>query len=350
MRAMVLVRPGELERAERVEPASPGAGEALVRIRRVGVCGTDLHAYRGRQPFFAYPRILGHELGAEVMEVGAGVESVRPGDRVAVEPYLECGKCPPCRRGRYNCCEQLRVLGVHLDGGMCERLCLPAGKLHRSHILSLDQLALVETLAIGAHAVARAEVMPGERVLVAGAGPIGLATALAALLAGGRVALLECDPGRRHTAAELLRPLAAVAGELIGVFAPPDAAAPSASPLAAIAGQEAFPCVVDATGSRASMEAAFSYPGSGGRLVFVGFQPQAVSFANPEFHRRELSLLSSRNSTAIEFAQVMRWLESGTADVGHWVTHRAGYDDLAAAVPGWLEPASGVVKAVLELH
>lgn len=349
VKALVLTKPGRFDRIETPELPAPGPGQAVVRIHRVGICGTDLHAFRGHQPFFEYPRILGHELGAEVIALGAGVEHLRIGDQVAVEPYLECGACLPCRQGRYNCCERLQVLGVHVDGGMCERLCVPARKLHRSAILDLDRLALVETLAIGAHAVARAHLETGETVLVVGAGPIGLATALVAQLAGARVFVLERDERRRRVAINLGGILGPGDRGPAGVLGPLDPSTPAAAQLSARCGGEQPTCVFDATGSRASMEAAFAYPAAGGRLVFVGFQPEPLSFANPEFHRRELTLLASRNSTRVEFTPVIGWMEAGRLDPTPWITHRAGYDSLGEIFPSWLKPEAGVVKAVLEL-
>jgi len=199
MLQIVLQRPGEFASAQAPTPL-PAAGEALVRVRRIGVCGTDLHAFTGRQPFFEYPRILGHELGVEIVELGPGNEgcSLRPGDRCAVEPYLRCGHCAACRAGRYNCCETLLCLGVHADGGMRQWISLPVELLHGSSKLSVEQLALVETLGIGAHAVARGQLQEGESALVVGAGPIGLATTQFALLAGGQVTVLEPNATRRN--------------------------------------------------------------------------------------------------------------------------------------------------------
>ncbi|MFH1566917.1 MAG: alcohol dehydrogenase catalytic domain-containing protein, partial [Gemmatimonadota bacterium] len=202
MKTIICQRPDLLVRADTPEPGDPGPGQALVRVRRCGICGTDLHAYKGRQPFLEYPRILGHELGVEVVAVGPGVSGVKAGDRCAVEPYLNCGACGACARGRANCCERLTVLGVHIDGGMRERLLLPAAKLHPAAALSLDQLALVETLAIGCHAVTRADVQPGETALVVGAGPIGLSVIQFARAAGARVLLHEVDDRRRAFALE----------------------------------------------------------------------------------------------------------------------------------------------------
>src|SRR5437016_1168272 len=147
MKTLTLNEPGNFAFSETPEPVDLPPGHALVRVRRVGICGTDWHAYHGRQPFFTYPRILGHELGIEVERVNDASSSLRPGDRCSVEPYLNCGRCIACRRGKGNCCVDLKVLGVHIDGGMRERIVVPTNKLHRSNSLSLEQLALVETLA-----------------------------------------------------------------------------------------------------------------------------------------------------------------------------------------------------------
>ena len=148
MRGVVLEKPGSFALIETAQPAGPAPDEALVRVHRVGICGTDLHAYRGRQPFFSYPRILGHELGIEIVEIGANEAGLQVGDRCAVEPYLNCGRCIACRRGKTNCCVDLKVLGVHTDGGMRETINVPVSKLHRSRTLTFEQLALVETLGI----------------------------------------------------------------------------------------------------------------------------------------------------------------------------------------------------------
>ncbi len=202
MKTLVLERPGEFRLREAAEPGRPAPGEALIRIHRVGVCGTDLHAFHGRQPFFTYPRIVGHELGVEVVATEA--PGLAPGDRCAVEPYLNCGTCLACRRGKTNCCVRLQTLGVHVDGGMQELLRVPAAKLHKSERLSLDELALVEMLCIGAHGVRRAELAPGEAALVIGAGPIGLSAATFARLVGARVLVLELSAKRRALCEQIL--------------------------------------------------------------------------------------------------------------------------------------------------
>ncbi len=193
MRAIEFTEPGQLRIVDTAEPAAPGAGEALVRVHAVGICGTDYSGFLGKMAFFSYPRIPGHELGVEVVAVGAGVTNVNPGDRCSVEPYLNCQRCYSCRRGHTNCCESNQTLGVHCDGGLRPFFLVPARKLHISRKLAPEQIALVETLAIGCHAVNRAAPQPGENVLVIGAGPIGLSAIEFARLSGARVIVLDLN-------------------------------------------------------------------------------------------------------------------------------------------------------------
>ncbi len=341
MKALVLEQPGQLVAAEAAEPAAPAAGEALVRTHRIGICGTDIHAYGGRQPFFTYPRILGHELGVEVLAVGAGVDHLRPGDRCAVEPYLNCGRCIACRRGKPNCCSAIRVMGVHVDGGMRERFLLPAAKLHRSTTLTYEQLALVETLGIGAHAVQRAGLEAGETVAVIGAGPIGLTVIQFALAAGARVLVLDVNPVRL-----------AFCRDQLGVAAIDIINTRDTDPLARLrdlTGGDLPTAVFDATGNSQSMAAAFRYPAHGGRLVFVGLFPGDVTFDDPDFHRRELTLLGSRNSRPEDFRHIIELVEAGRVDTAPWITHRARFDSVPEVFPSWTKPETGVLKAMIEV-
>jgi 2-desacetyl-2-hydroxyethyl bacteriochlorophyllide A dehydrogenase len=339
MKAIHLVKPGRLVAGEIAEPTAPGPGETLVRVHRVGVCGTDLHAFRGRQPFFTFPRILGHELGVEVLAVGPDVEAVRVGDHCAVEPYLNCGRCIACRRGRTNCCTGLQVLGVHRDGGMRERFVLPAAKLHASTALTFDQLALVETLAIGAHAVARAGVEAGEFVLVIGAGPIGLATAQFAVAQGATVIVLDVNAARLAFCREQL----GVAHTIHGSTEDP------LDTLTRLTAGDLPTAVFDATGNPQSMAGAFQFPAHGGRLVFVGLFPGEVTFDDPNFHRRELSLLASRNALAEDFPRLIGLIAAGRLDTTPWISHRAAFADVPDTFARWTEPSTGVIKAMIEM-
>ena len=338
MKSITLNEPGQFVRSTCEDPGRPGPGMARIQIDKVGICGTDLHAFRGRQPFFMYPRILGHELGVVVTEVGDGVDSVQPGDRCAVEPYLNCGTCVACRAGKTNCCTQLEVLGVHVDGGMRDTILFPAHKLHTSKQLETQQLALVETLGIGAHAVDRAQPESGEKVLVIGAGPIGLSVIQFAAVRGPDITLLELNPSRGDFAREqfgikrVLNDLDTVQDELVAWT---DGDLPTA--------------VFDATGNGDSMMSAFQYVANGGRLTLVGLIQGDITFNDPEFHRREMTILASRNARSEDFKRIIELIESGKVDTSPWITHRAGYDDFVESFPSWLEPESKVVKAMLSL-
>jgi 2-desacetyl-2-hydroxyethyl bacteriochlorophyllide A dehydrogenase len=337
MQTLILRKPGELVVADTASPAAPGPGEARVRVHSSGVCGTDLHAFAGNQPFFSYPRIPGHELGVEVLAVGAGVTQVRVGERCAVEPYLSCGRCIACRRGRTNCCETLQVLGVHTDGGWRSEILVPAAKLHASAKLSFEQLALVETLGIGAHAVARGAPESGESTLVVGAGPIGLAVAQFAVEAGAKVTVVDVSETRRAFAAGWLG-----VNTLDGRGLTPEA-------LRAALGGELPTLVFDATGSSAAMKQAFLWPAQGGRIVFASLVQGEIAFDDPNFHRRELSLLATRNSTAVEFRRIIALIESGRIDTKPWVTHRAPLAEVPNVFVAWTKPATGVIKAMIQL-
>ena len=337
MKTIVLEQPGRFRLAEAADPEAPRPGEALVRVHRVGVCGSDLHAFRGRQPFFTYPRIVGHELGVEVLAVGPGVTDVTPGERCAVEPYLACGQCIACRRGKTNCCTRLQVLGVHVDGGMRERFTVPVRQLHPSRRLSLDDLALVEMLTIGAHAVRRAALAPGESVLVVGSGPIGLSTATFARLAGAKVLVLEISEWRRRFCLAHLPDVQIL-----------DGTGNVPAELEALLGGDLPTAVFDATGNAPSMVQALSYVANGGKLIFVSLVQADLTFHDPEMHRRELTLLRSRNATAEDFSWALQMVEEGKIDLRPWITHRAKADEMVAAFPAWLNPEAGVMKAVVE--
>jgi len=336
MQTIVLEEPGRFVLAETAEPDGPESGEAIVRVRRVGICGTDLHAYRGKQPFFTYPRILGHELGVEIVALGSPSDTLRVGDNCAVEPYLNCGECIACRQGKTNCCARLKVLGVHIDGGMRSLVRVPMAKLHRSEILSLEQLALVETLGIGAHAVDRAQIEPGEFALVIGSGPIGLSVIQFAQAAGARVIALDTNAHRLTFARERM-----------GIDHGVDANADPLTRIAAITNGDLPTVVFDATGNADSMQNAFQYVAPGGRLIFVGLFLGSVSFYDPDFHRKEMTLLATRNSTGKDFQRILQLLESGKVDTAPWITHRADAAEMTTHFPTWLEPETRVLKAVV---
>lgn len=337
MKAMILETPGQWLPVRMEEPREPGPEEALVRIRKVGVCGTDFHAFRGEQPFFSYPRILGHEVSVEILAAGSPAHGLVPGMRCAVEPYFNCGHCPTCRRGKPNCCVNLKVFGVHIDGGMREMALVPLAKLHPSSALTFEQLALVEPLSIGAHAVSRGVPTTGEHVLVVGAGPIGLAVTQFTLLTGADVMVMDISPQRLAFCQHMWPQVTCLDGRDNPL-----------ETLQAVMGDDLPTLVFDATGNRQSMQAAFQYVAHGGRLVFVGLFQGDVTFHDPHFHQRELTLYSSRNATGADFRHVMASLESGQVNDALWITHRATSENMADAFEQWLDPTSGVIKAMIE--
>jgi alcohol dehydrogenase len=342
MKAIQLEKPQHFRPIDLAEPAAPGTGEALVRVHRIGICGTDYSGYLGKMPFFSYPRIPGHELGVEVLAVGEGVANVRPGDQCSVEPYMNCQECFPCRRGNGNCCENLKVLGVMMDGGMRERFVLPARKLHPSAKLSHDQLALVETLAIGCHAVNRGNPQSGDNVLVVGAGPIGLSVIEFVRLSGARCIVLDLNPQRLEFCREKMGVKHTILSHGDGT---------ELEELKSMTDGALAQVVIDATGSNRSMGTALGYCGFAGRLVYVGITQQEVSFPHaPVMHRRELTLLASRNALPPDFRRIIRLIEDGRIDTRPWITHHATFEEMIGAFPNWLKPDAGVIKALVHLE
>ncbi|MSR67137.1 MAG: zinc-binding alcohol dehydrogenase family protein [Pedosphaera sp.] len=341
MKALQLEKPLAWRRIDIPEPAAPGAGEALVRVQRVGVCGTDISGYLGKMPFFSYPRIPGHELGVEVLSIGAGVTNVKPGDRCSVEPYMNCGQCFPCRKGATNCCESLKVLGVMMDGGLTERLVLPARKLHPANKLTPEQCALVETLAIGCHAVHRANPQPGDNVLVIGAGPIGLSVIEFAKLSGARTIVMDLNEERL----DFVRTKMGVPDTIVATGDGTELEA-----LKSLTGGALAQCVVDATGSNKSMSAALQYCAFTGRLIYVGITQAEVSFPHaPIVHRREITIMGSRNALPPDFTRIIGLIEAGKIDTRPWITHHATFDNLIEQFPTFTQPETGVIKAVVNL-
>jgi 2-desacetyl-2-hydroxyethyl bacteriochlorophyllide A dehydrogenase len=337
MRAIVLEKPGQFSMLEAKPPEAPRPGEAMVAVRSVGICGSDLHAFRGEHPFFSYPRIIGHEFAAETVAVGGNDRGLAVGDRCTVEPYLECGSCIACRRGKTNCCVNLKLLGIHLDGGMQERINVPVSKLLKSTTLPLNHLAVVEMLSVGAHAVRRAEPARGELTLVIGTGPIGLSVASIAREAGAEVIAMDINARRLDFCRNVLHFERCV-----------DAGVDPLPQLKQLCGNELPTLVFDCSGSRGSMLSAFNYVAHGGKLVFVGLFAGDLTFNDPFFHAHEMTIMSSRNATEADFLKVIGLMETGKIDVSPWITHRAPSEDLIDVFPQWAKAETGVLKAVVE--
>jgi len=335
MLTVICESPRNLQALERPRPER-AAGDVLLRVKRVGVCGTDLHIFTGHQPYLAYPRVMGHELSGLVEESDPG-SGLAPGDPVYVMPYLSCGHCVACRQGKTNCCVRIEVLGVHRDGAFSEYLSVPRRFVHPAIGITLDQAAMLEFLAIGAHAVRRGEVGAGQRVLVVGAGPIGLAAMIFAQLRGAQVTAID---GRRDRLDFARRQVGVAAAVALGDD--------DEAELARLTAGEFFDVVFDATGNAQAMERGFRFVAHGGRYVLVSIVQGDIRFSDPEFHKREATLLSSRNATAEDFETVMAAMRAGQVPDGALATHRLALADVPTGFARLLDPAEGVIKAIVE--
>lgn len=337
MKAALCLEPGRLEIVDRPAPSAPPAGHARLAVSHVGICGTDYHIFEGKHPFLEYPRVMGHEISATVMETGDGVD-LTAGTRVIVNPYLACGTCVACRQDKQNCCTAIKVLGVHTDGAMCEEIIVPASNLYPAGDLSAEAAATVEFLAIGAHAVRRSMALDHSRTLVIGAGPIGLGTAIFARLAGHDVTLLDTSEERLQMAATRL-------GFNKGILADEhvETAVTEAS------SGDGFDTVFDATGYKPSMEKAFRFVAHGGALVLVSVVKEDITFSDPEFHKREMMLIGSRNATRVDFDHVRASIEAGKVPIEALITHGTTLDNLAQDLPRWAREKAGLIKALVKI-
>ncbi|RYZ28271.1 MAG: zinc-binding alcohol dehydrogenase family protein [Chitinophagaceae bacterium] len=337
MKTLVCTKPGEFSYQEAEMPVLQ-KGQAIIKIKRIGICGTDLHAFEGTQPFFEYPRILGHELAGELVAVD-GMEGFQIGERVSFIPYFNCGECIACRSGLPNCCAKIKVCGVHIHGGFAEFLSVPSYSLLHGEGLSFDELSLVEPLAIGAHGVRRADVREDEFVLVVGAGPIGLGIAEFARIAGGKVIMMDVNDARLNFCKEKLGVQHTVNPLTDDVV----------QQLKEITAGDMPTVVIDATGNLKAINNAFTYMAHGARYVLVGLQKGEINFSHPEFHKREATLMSSRNATRQDFEHVISSMKKGLVKPTTYITHRVQFDEVKDQFASWLKPETGVIKATVEL-
>lgn len=329
MPAGTCVEPGRFELRDVPLPRSAPAGWALVDISAVGLCGTDYHIFAGKHPYLEYPRVIGHELSGRLVAAAGGLAA---GTLVVVNPYLSCGSCRACRRGKPNCCMRIEVLGVHRDGGLCSRIAVPVSNLYPADGLDELQAAMVEFLAIGAHAVSRSGIEPGDRVLVTGAGPIGLGTALFARLEGAQVHLLDLSAKRTELAGSRFGfdrlhndPARILEGELA----------------------DGFDIVFDATGSAKAIEAGFPLLAHGSSYVLVSVVKDDISFSDAEFHKREARIIGSRNALKADFEKVMDAIRVGSIDTGALLSAEIPLADLPSRFAALAADREELIKAVV---
>ncbi|AWG22626.1 alcohol dehydrogenase [Flavobacterium faecale] len=333
MKYIVCEKPGEFILKEKEAPIRK-ENEALLQINKVGICGTDLHAYAGNQAFFTYPRILGHELASTVLEIGENPEGIVAGDKVVVMPYISCQKCIACRNGKTNCCTNIKVLGVHTDGGMQEQITVPTNILLKANHLSHDQMAIVEPLAIGAHAIRRAAIQPGETVAVVGCGPIGIGIMKLAQIAGAKVIAIDMNEQRL-----------AYAKEKIGVDYVVKAGDTAVEEITKITNGDLCTAVFDASGNKYALEACPDYMSHGGRFILVGLSKGELTYTHPKIHAKEMTLMCSRNATTEDFEHVINVLDQFPTE--SYISHSVPFTEMIENFDSWLNPESGVIKATV---
>lgn len=336
MQTLICERPGKFLYHQTEKPHFK-EGHTLLKTVQVGLCGTDYHAFDGTQPYFTYPRILGHEVAAEIEQTGAG-NGLYKGELVTISPYFYCGTCISCRMGKTNCCTQMQVCGVHIDGAMQEYYLVPDQFVIKGNGLTADELVLVEPLAIGAHGIAKADVAKGEFVLVMGAGPIGLGTMNFAKIAGAeviamdvsarRLSFCEENPGIKHC----INP------------AKEDAVAR----LKEITNGDMPTVVADCTGNLQAINNGLSFLAHGGRFVLIGLQKGPLVISHPEFHKREATLMSSRNALPADFWHVMECIRSGSVKPADYITHKVRFAELKSEFASLTAPGNHVLKAIIE--
>lgn len=336
MKVLVCKTPGKFEYQQK-EPPILSQDDVILKIKRIGICGTDLHAFEGTQPYFEYPRILGHELAGEIVEIGQA-PGFSIGETVTFIPYFNCGDCIACKSGKPNCCSRIQVCGVHIDGGMAEYFSVPSRYLVHGEGLTAEELALVEPQAIGAHGIRRADVRAGEFVLVIGAGPIGLGAMEFAGIAGARVIAMDVKSHRL----ELCRRMGV---EHVVNARDPDVA----EQLKEITHGDMPTVIIDATGSRSAINGAFQYMAHSGRYVLIGLQRENIEFSHPEFHKREGTLMSSRNATREDFDHVITSMKQGLANPMRYVTHTEKFSEVKNHFPDWLDSRSEAIKVLVEM-
>jgi 2-desacetyl-2-hydroxyethyl bacteriochlorophyllide A dehydrogenase len=332
MRAISCPEPGKLTFVKIAKPELR-PGWVRVGIRHIGICGTDYHIFEGTHPFLQYPRIMGHELSGVVLDPNGAAFAT--GDPVVINPYLNCGHCPACLEGKPNCCETLSVIGVHSDGGMTEEIVMPAGNLYPADGLTLEQAAMVEFLAIGAHAVRRTEIKPGWRVLVVGAGPIGLGVAVLAKIAGGSVSVVDAAPDK-------IEATRAMGFETFHV-------SEFESERFGEVRRSGFEAVFDATGSIKVMNSSIFHTRHGGNYTLVGVISGDLVWPDAEVHRRELTIRASRNATRQDFDHVMESIRRGLVPTDKLRTHTMGLDQVPAEMSRLAYEREGLIKAIINL-
>lgn len=335
MKVATTVAPGVMEVGQADEP-TPGEAEALIAVEAVGLCGSDFHLYDGRHPYAHFPQVQGHEFVGRIAGFGPGYDGpLAPGDRVAVEPFIACGHCFACGRGRYNCCTDLKVMGAHVGGALREFVTVPASQLYPIGDMPTRTAVLIEPLTIGLQCVVRAGITAHDTVVVMGAGPIGQAVTLGAADRGARVLAVDRVPSRLKLAQQL-------GAEAVVNTEHDDAVAA----VERFTGGDGAAVVVEATGVPALIRMALDCAAHSGTVVIVGISDGDVAIPVGLFTRKEINILGSRNNTGLFPAAIA--LAGRAADqLPALVTHTYPLADTPEAIEYAMHHPQEVEKAVI---
>jgi threonine dehydrogenase-like Zn-dependent dehydrogenase len=333
MKALSLLGEGRVEITEIAEPTL-NKGDLLLKVEMVGLCGSDLNSFRGRNPLITYPRVLGHEIAATVLE---GNATVVAGTHVTVSPYTGCGKCPSCRRGRENACRYNETFGVQRDGAITERLAVPAGKVYPS-TLPLKTLCLVEPLTVGFHAAARGRVTKDDVVAVFGCGGVGLGAIAGAAFRGARTIAIDLDDAKLATAAK------AGATDLIH-----SKREDVRDRLRDITGGDGPDVMIEAIGLPETFRMAVEEVAFTGRVVYIGYAKEPVAYETKLFVQKELDILGSRNALQQDFLDVMAMLDAGRFPVAEAVTAIVTLDEAPSILSEWSANPAEFTKIMIQM-
>ncbi|MDR3563603.1 MAG: alcohol dehydrogenase catalytic domain-containing protein [Negativicutes bacterium] len=337
MKALLLSQPKEVGIVE--VPRQDDASKVVIKVRTVGVCGSDIAAYKGISPLVTYPRILGHEIAGEVVGVPAGATDFKVGDHVVTEPYMHCGKgCYPCSLGRTNCCDELKVMGVHADGGMVEYYSHASHLVHKvPESVKWEHLPVIEPLTIALHGLHRVGVKAGETVAITGAGAIGLLAAQAAAAMGARVIVIDPVAERLELAKtmgieQVINPLERDTLKIIGDL--------TAGRMAEV--------VVEASGSAVAVRSALDYVSYAGRISLVGYPKDEVPLPTFLITKKELDIKGSRNS-ACQFPLAIELIASGKVQAAPIVSHIIEFAELPEYIAQMAQQPGAYLKVVAKL-
>jgi 2-desacetyl-2-hydroxyethyl bacteriochlorophyllide A dehydrogenase len=338
MKQVTLIKPYEFEERD-VEIPILKKGELLVQIKNIGICGTDIHAFHGNQPYFTYPRVLGHELSGIIVDAKIENKSLL-GKPVSVLPYLSCGKCNSCLKGKTNCCANLHVMGVHVDGGFREYVSVQVDNIMVGREeTDLEHLSMVEPLSISYHGIMRADILENDWVIIFGAGPIGIGALMFAKSKTNNIILIDINKNRITYCKSILGIEHSFNGNDETLF----------EEIKELTNGHFADIVIDATGNKKSIQQQLRFLGHGGKWILIGLQREDLHINHPEFHKREATLMSSRNATKHDFKQVMDKIDNKEIDPALLITHTLDFEEVVNSFSSFIVDQT-LIKGIIKVN